>query len=29
MDMHPKREMRKNNKVNEGTKSLPSVGINW
>ena len=29
MDMYQKREMRKNKKMNEDTKSLPSVGINW
>ena len=26
MDMNQKREMRKNKKMNEDTKSLPSVG---
>ena len=29
MDMYQKREMRKNKKMNEDTKSFPSVGINW
>ena len=29
MDMHQKREMRKNKKMNEDTKSLPSTSINW
>lgn len=29
MDMHSKREMRKNKKMNEDTKSLPSTSINW
>ena len=29
MDMHQKREMRKNKKMNEDTKSLPSTNINW
>lgn len=29
MDMHQKREMRKNKKMNEDTKNLPSTGINW
>lgn len=29
MDMHQKREMRKNKKVNEDTKSLPSTNTNW
>ena len=29
MDMYQKREMRKNKKMNEDTKSLPSTGINW
>ena len=29
MDMYPKREMRKNKKMNEDTKSLPSTSINW
>ena len=29
MDMHQKREMRKNKKMNEDTKSLPSMSINW
>lgn len=29
MDMHSKREMRKNKKMNEDTKSLPSTNINW
>ena len=29
MDMHSKREMRKNKKINEDTKSLPSTSINW
>ena len=28
MDMYQKREMRKNKKINEDTKSLPSTGIN-
>jgi len=28
MDMHSKREMRKNKKMNEDTKSLPSTSIN-
>ena len=27
--MHQKREMRKNKKMNEDTKSLPSTSINW
>ena len=27
--MHSKREMRKNKKMNEDTKSLPSTSINW
>lgn len=27
--MHQKREMRKNKKMNEDTKSLPSMSINW
>ena len=29
MDMYQKREMRKNKKKNEDTKSLPSTSINW
>lgn len=29
MDIHQKREMRKNKKMNEDTKSLPSTSINW
>ena len=29
MDMYQKREMRKNKKMNEDAKSLPSTGINW
>lgn len=29
MDMHQKREMRKNKKMNEDKKSLPSTSINW
>ena len=29
MDMYQKREMRKNKKMNEDTKSLPSTSINW
>ena len=29
MDMHSKREMRKNKQMNEDTKSLPSTSINW
>ena len=29
MDMHSKREMRKNKKMNEDKKSLPSTSINW
>ena len=29
MDMHQKREMRKNKKMNEDTKSLPLTNINW
>lgn len=29
MDMHSKREMRKNKKMNEDTKSLSSTSINW
>ena len=29
MDMHSKREMRKNKKMYEDTKSLPSTSINW
>ena len=29
MDMHQKREMRKNKKMNEDTKSLSSTSINW
>ena len=29
MDMHQKREMRKNKKMNEDIKSLPSTSINW
>jgi len=28
MDMHSKREMRKNKKMNEDTKNLPSTSIN-
>ena len=28
MDIHSKREMRKNKKMNEDTKSLPSTSIN-
>ena len=29
MDMYQKREMRKNKKMNEDTKNLPSTSINW
>ena len=29
MDMYQKREMRKNKKTDESTKSLPSTSINW
>ena len=29
MDMYQKREMRKNRKMNEDTKSLLSTSINW
>ncbi len=29
MGMHQKKEMRKNKKMNEDTKSLPSTSINW
>ena len=29
MDMYQKREMRKNKKMNEDTKCLPSTSINW
>ena len=29
MDMYQKREMRKNKKMNEDVKSLPSMSINW
>lgn len=29
MDMYQKREMRKNKKMNDGAKSLPSTSINW
>ena len=29
MNMYSKREMRKNKKMNEDTKSLPSTSINW
>ena len=29
MDMYQKREMRKNKKMNDDTKSLPSTNINW
>lgn len=29
MDIYQKREMRKNKKMNDGTKSLPSTSINW
>ena len=29
MDMYQKREMRKNKKTDENTKSLPSTNINW
>ena len=29
VDMHQKREMRKNKKMNEDTKSFPSTSINW
>lgn len=29
MDMHSKREMRKNKKMYEDKKSLPSTSINW
>ena len=29
MDVYQKREMRKNKKMNEDTKSLPSTSINW
>ena len=27
--MYPKREMRKNKKMDENAKSLPSTNINW
>jgi hypothetical protein len=29
MDMYQKREKRKNKKMDENTKSLPSTSINW
>ena len=29
MDMYQKREMRKNKKMNEDPKSLPSTSIKW
>ncbi len=29
MNMYQKIEMRKNKKMNEEAKSLPSTGINW
>ena len=29
MDMYQKREMRKNKKMDENAKSLPSTNINW
>ena len=29
MDMYQKREIRKNKKMDENTKSLPSTSINW
>ena len=29
MDMYQKREMRKNKKMDQSTKSLPSMSINW
>ena len=29
MDMYQKREMRKNKKMDENAKSLPSTSINW
>jgi len=29
MDMYQKREMRKNKKMDENVKSLPSTSINW
>ena len=29
MDMYQKREMRKNKKMDENTKSLPPTSINW
>ena len=29
MDMYQKREMRKNKKMDENTKILPSTSINW
>ena len=29
MDMYQKRKMRKNKKMNENTKRLPSTNINW
>ena len=29
MDMYQKREMRKNKKMDENTKGLPSMSINW
>ena len=29
MDMYQKREMRKNKKMAENAKSLPSTSINW
>jgi len=29
MDMYQKRKMRKNKKMNEDKKSLPSTNINW
>ena len=29
MDMYQKREMRKNKKMDENTKSFPKTSINW
>jgi len=29
MDMYQKREKRKNQKINENTKSFPKTSINW
>ena len=29
MDMHQKREIRKNKKMSKDKKSLPSTNINW